>query len=231
VSRVAIRGEEDDVRSPLYVSARFSEGAPTTATLAPGASRDVLVSWLPERPPRVRQAFGHVVVTSTDEQAGEVAMGFRAELPTGLGWIGEHALSLLVAWPLVVVLIAGLSRLVGRRDDPLVRRASIAASALELLLAVWAYRHFAPDVGRADGNDGFQLVERCVWVRSLGAEWYVGDQSHSHRLGKLLLKLIQAFLLRGWRICAVFRQIPVLANTNLSLLEFKQMAGRQLLNP
>jgi NADH-quinone oxidoreductase subunit M len=174
VSRVAIRGEEDDVRSPLYVSARFSEGAPTTATLAPGASRDVLVSWLPERPPRVRQAFGHVVVTSTDEQAGEVAMGFRAELPTGLGWIGEHALSLLVAWPLVVVLIAGLSRLVGRRDDPLVRRASIAASALELLLAVWAYRHFAPDVGRADGNDGFQLVERCVWVRSLGAEWYVG---------------------------------------------------------
>ena len=174
VSRVAIRGEEDDVRSPLYVSARFSEGAPTTATLAPGASRDVLVSWLPERPPRVRQAFGHVVVTSTDEQAGEVAMGFHAELPTGLGWIGEHALSLLVAWPLVVVLIAGLSRLAGRRDGPLVRRASIAASALELLLAVWGYRHFAPDIGRADGNDGFQLVERCVWVRSLGAEWYVG---------------------------------------------------------
>ena len=47
--------------------------------------------------PRVRQAFGHVVVTSTDEQAGEVAMGFRAQLPTGLGWVGEHALSLLVA--------------------------------------------------------------------------------------------------------------------------------------
>ena len=108
VSRVAIRGDEDDVRSPLYVSVRFPEGAPTTAVLAPGASRDLLVSWAPDRT-RVRQAFGHVVVTSTDEQAGEVAMGFRAQRPTGLGWVGEHALTLLVAWPLVVVLIAGLA--------------------------------------------------------------------------------------------------------------------------
>ena len=174
VSRVAIRGDEDDVRSPLYVSVRFSEGAPTTATLAPGASRDLVVSWAPERTPRVRQAFGHVVATSTDEDSGEVAMGFRAELPTGIGWIGEHALSLLIAWPLVVALIAGLSRLAGRRDDPLVRRVSIGAAVAELALAVWSYRHFAPGLGRADGNDGFQLVERSVWVRSLGTEWYVG---------------------------------------------------------
>ncbi len=174
VSRVAIRGDEDDVRSPLYVSVRFSEGAPTTASLAPGASRDVLVSWAPERTPRARQAFGHVIVTSTDEQSGEVAMGFRAQLPTGLGWVGEHVLSLLVLMPLVVLLIAGISRLAGRRDDPLVRQVAIGASVVELLLALWSYRRFVPDFGRTDGNDGFQLVERCVWVRALGAEWYVG---------------------------------------------------------
>jgi NADH-quinone oxidoreductase subunit M len=174
VSRVAIRGDEDDVRSPLYVSVRFSEGAPTSATLAPGASRDLLVSWAPERTPHVRQAFGHVVATSTDEGAGEVAIGFHAQLPTALGWIGEHALSLLIAWPLVVVLTAGLLRAAGRRDDPIVPRVSIGAAVVELLLAVWSYRHFAPDFGRGDGNDGFQLVERFVWVRSLGAEWYVG---------------------------------------------------------
>jgi NADH-quinone oxidoreductase subunit M len=174
VSRVAIRGDEDDVRSPPFVSVRFTEGAPTAATLVPGATRGLVVSWSPERTPRVRQAFGHVVVTSTDEQTGEVAMGFHAQLPTSLGWIGAHALSLLVAWPLVVVLIAGLSRLAGRRDDPLVRRVSIGAGVLELLLAVWTYRSFVPDFVRADGNDGFQLVERWVWVRSLGVEWYVG---------------------------------------------------------
>jgi NADH-quinone oxidoreductase subunit M len=174
VSRVAIRGDEDDVRSPLYISVRFAEGAPTSATLAPGASRDVLVTWAPERTPRARQAFGHVVVTSTDEQSGEVAMGFRAQLPTGLGWIGEHALSLLVLIPLVVILIAAISRLAGRRDDRLVRQVAIGVSVVELLLAVWSFRHFVPDFGRADGNDGFQLVERCGWVRALGVEWYIG---------------------------------------------------------
>jgi NADH-quinone oxidoreductase subunit M len=122
----------------------------------------------------VRQAFGHVVITSTDEETGEVAMGFRAQVPTGLGWIGEHVLTLLVLLPLGVVLLAGIARLAGRRDDPFVRRASIAVAVVDLLLALWACRHFAPDVGRSDGNDGFQLVERAVWVRTAGAEWYLG---------------------------------------------------------
>jgi NADH-quinone oxidoreductase subunit M len=178
VSRVAIRGDEDDARSPPGLSVRFADGAPTSATVPAGESRDVIVSWLPGRA-RVEQAFGHVVVTSSDEEAGEVAMGFRAQRPTGLGWIGEHALSLLVLWPMVVALIAGVSRLAGRRDDALVRRAALAASAVELLLALWAYRHFAPDVTRADGNEGFQLVERAVWVRSVGVEWYLGIDGSS----------------------------------------------------
>src|SRR5580658_1985665 len=96
VSRIAVRGDEDDVRSPARIGVRFVDGAATSATLPPGASKDVVVSWMPDRDPRVRQAFGHVVITSTDERAGEVAMGFRAQLPTGLGWIGDHVLSCLV---------------------------------------------------------------------------------------------------------------------------------------
>src|SRR5260370_25565699 len=99
VSRVAIRGDEDDVRSPSRLSVRFADGAATSATLAPGASKDVVVSWMPDRDPRVRQAFGHVVITSTDEQTGEAAMGFRAQLPTGLGWVGPHARPLLAVLP------------------------------------------------------------------------------------------------------------------------------------
>jgi NADH-quinone oxidoreductase subunit M len=174
VSRVAIRGDEDDVRSPSRLSARFVEGAATTATLPPGGSKDVIVAWMPDRDPRVRQAFGHVVVTSTDEQAGEVAMGFRAQVPTGLGWLGEHVLGVLVGLPLVIVWVVCAARMAGRRDDVLVRRASIGIAAVEVLLALWAYQHFVPDVGRSDGNDGFQLVERAVWVRSIGAELYLG---------------------------------------------------------
>jgi NADH-quinone oxidoreductase subunit M len=174
VSRVAIRGDEDDVRSPARVGVRFVDGAATSATLAPGASKDVVVSWMPDKDPRVRQAFGHVVVTSTDEEAGEVAMGFRAELPTGLGWLGAHALSVLVALPLLVVVVAAAARLAWRRDTRLVRHVALGVAAVELLLALWVWLRFAPDAGRADGNDGFQLVERAVWVRTIGAEWYLG---------------------------------------------------------
>jgi NADH-quinone oxidoreductase subunit M len=173
VSRVAIRGDEDDVRSPARLGVRFADGAATSATLPPGASKDVVVSWMPDRDPRVRQAFGHVVVTSTDEQAGEVAMGFRAQLPTGLGWVGAHVLSCLIALPLLVVLVAAAARL-ARRREPLVRVVAVVVAGAELVLALWAWSRFVPDVGRADGNDGFQLVERVVWVRALGAEWYLG---------------------------------------------------------
>jgi NADH-quinone oxidoreductase subunit M len=174
VSRIALLGDEDDVRSPARVSVRFAEGTPTSATIAPGTSRDVLVSWAPDKDARVRQAFGHIVVTSTDEQAGEVAMGFRAALPTGLGWIGAHALTLLVLMPLLVPLLAAASRLIGRRDGPLVRQSLVALAVMQLLLALWTYLRFVPEVGRADGNDGYQFVERAVWVRSIGAEWYLG---------------------------------------------------------
>ena len=44
----------------------------------------------------------------------------------------------------------------------------------ELGLALWVYARFVPDLGRAQGNDGFQLVERVVWIRTIGAEWYLG---------------------------------------------------------
>ena len=174
VSRVAIRGDEDDVRSPARIGVRFVDGPATSATLSPGASKDLIVSFMPAKDPRVKQAFGHVVVTSTDEQAGEVAMGFRAQVPTGLGWFGEHLLSVLIFLPLAVLLVASASRLAGRGDDPLVGHVALGVAVVELLLALWVFARFVPGVGRADGNDGFQFVERCVWVRAIGSEWYVG---------------------------------------------------------
>src|SRR5579859_2905733 len=45
VSRLAIRGDEDDVRSPARLGVRFVDGAATSATLAPGGAKDVVVSW------------------------------------------------------------------------------------------------------------------------------------------------------------------------------------------
>lgn len=194
VSRVAIRGDEDDVRSPSRLAARFVDGAATSATLAPGASKDVVVSWMPEKDPRVRQAFGHVVVTSTDELAGEVAMGFRVQVPTGLGWIGAHALSLLVLLPFLVILAAAAAQLAGRADGPAVRVVALVVGGVELALALWVWWRFVPDIGRADGNDGYQLVERAVWVRSVGAEWYLGVDGVSVALVVLVAALALAAL-------------------------------------
>ncbi len=174
VSRVAIQGSEDDVRSPEHLGARFVDGSPTSATLLPGASKDVQVTWMPDKDSRVHQAFGQVVMTSTDEAAGEVAIGFRAQTPSALGWVDAHALSMLVMLPLVVAVVAAGARLAGRRDDPLVAQTALAIATVELGLALWSFARFVPDLGRAHGNDGFQLVERAVWIRSLGAEWYLG---------------------------------------------------------
>ncbi len=95
-------------------------------------------------------------------------------IPAGLGWVGDHALAVLAALPLFVLLVVAGARMAGRRDDAVVRRAAIGLAVLELLLALWGYQQFVPEVGKADGNDGFQLVERLVWVRSIGSELYLG---------------------------------------------------------
>lgn len=190
VSRVAILGDEEDVRSPSRLSARFVDGSTTSAVLPPGASKDVVVSWMPDKDPRMKQAFGHVLVTSTDEQAGEVAMGFRAQLPTGLGWVGAHVLSILVLLPLLTPLAALGARMFGKRDESFVRTSFLGGAIVEVLLALWACYRFAPDVGRADGNDGYQLAERAVWMRALGTQWSLGVDGLSMGLVPLVAILV-----------------------------------------
>lgn len=191
ISRLALRGDEEDVRSPGRVSVRFADGAATQATLAAGANKNVVVTWIPDRDARVRQAFGHVVITSSDEAAGEVAMGFRAGMPSGLGWLGAHALSFLVVWPFASALVfAAVSRL-ARWGAARAQTFALVSATVELAMALWAFGRFAADVGRASGNDGFQLVERFVWARSVPAEWYVGVDGASVAL--VLLAALVAF--------------------------------------
>src|SRR5579883_2676604 len=105
VSRIAIRSDEDDPRAPSRLSVRF-EGGGASATIAPGASKTATVRWMPERDPRMRQALGHVVVTSNDERAGEVAVGFRAELAEPLAFFTRHLLGWMIFLPLGGALLA-----------------------------------------------------------------------------------------------------------------------------
>ena len=199
ISRVAIRGDDEDFRTPAHVSARL-EGGAATATLAPGASKKVTVAWMPERDPRMKQAFGHVVVTSTDEEAGEVAMGFRGQAPRPLGLVSEHPLSWLVFLPLAGVLLALVLHLAGAREGRAMRWIALAVTVLECALALWLCHAFVADVTRGDGNDGFQFVERVVWIPSLGVEYFVGVDGASVSMLALVALLSLLGVVASFRV-------------------------------
>ncbi len=171
VSRIAVRGDES--RAGASLSFRLVDGA-VPATIAPGTFRKVRVQWAPERGARLRQLFAHVVVTTSDERSGDVAVGVRAQVPGWLGPLEGHVLSLLIGAPLVGLLFMFLGTALGVRHPKLPRRIALTSLAVQSGLAVFVGASFRPDVSRADGNDGLQFVEHGVWLRSLGAELFFG---------------------------------------------------------
>jgi hypothetical protein len=183
VLRVAVLDDAADVRSTPGLSVRLDGDSPVT--LAAGQACDIVVTWADLG--RVERAFAQVVVTSTDEERGEVAMGVVASSPVTLGWVGRHALSVLVIGPLALVLVAALFAAAGAGASRGLRGAALAILGAEWLLAIWVYREFVPGLGRADGNDGYQLVERFVVSAPAGIEWYLGVDSTS-----ILLVLLAA---------------------------------------
>ena len=173
VSRVAVRGDAADPRVPPRLSARIVDGS-LPITIQPGASRKANIAWTPEPSARQRQLFGHIVVTTSDEQSGEVAMGVRARRGGVLGALDAHVLSLLVGVPLLGAIATFVARLLGRRDERTPHLLAVVALGIQTLLAGYVYRGFTPDVSRADGNDGLQFIEHVVWIRGLSAEVYLG---------------------------------------------------------
>jgi NADH-quinone oxidoreductase subunit M len=81
---------------------------------------------------------------------------------------------MLVLLPLVLLPLAWMTAAGGLREHPGVPAAALGLACTRLALALWAFHHFVPSAGRAEGNDGFQLVERTVWVRTAGSEWFLG---------------------------------------------------------
>jgi NADH-quinone oxidoreductase subunit M len=191
VSRIAVRGDAADPRSPPKLVARLADGV-LPVTIAPGATRKAIVQWVPERGVRLRQLFAHVVVTTSDEQSGEVAMGVRAQVGGWLGPLEGHVLSLLIGVPLLGALLTILFRALGRRDDKTPHTIALVSLALQSGLAAYVYRGFASDVSRLDGNDGLQFVEHGVWIRGLSAEIFFGVDGTG--VAALLVTSLVAFL-------------------------------------
>ena len=174
VSRVAIRGDDEDVRAPPRLTARLTDSGASSATVPPGGEKRVAVTWSPEHNARTRQVFAHVVVTSNDEQAGEVALGVHAQLASPAPFFFDHLLSWVTFLPLAGALLIVLLQAMGRGSDRTARTIALAATALQCVFALWIAWAFHGDVTRLDGNDGYQLIEHAVWVRSFNVEYFLG---------------------------------------------------------
>ena len=191
VSRIAVRGDAGDPRAPPKLIVRLTD-AVLPVTIAPGATRKAIVQWAPERGVLLRQLFAHVIVTTSDEQTGEVAMGVHAQVPGWLGPLEGHILSLLIGIPLLGALLTFLARAFGRHDDKTPHRIAVVSLGIQAALAIYAYRGFASDVSRVDGNDGLQFVEHAVWIRGIAAEIFFGIDGTG--AAALLVTSLVAFL-------------------------------------
>jgi NADH-quinone oxidoreductase subunit M len=189
VSRIAMRTDDDDPRLPNRFTARFADGGGGSGIVHAHSSKRVNITWVPDHDPKLHQALGHVVVTSTDEVAGEVAMGFVAPHASLLA---SHLLSCLLFLPLLGAVVALAMRIVGFAGHERLRGLFVALTGAQCLLAIVLFRGFGGAVVRADGNDGFQFIERSVLVPSLGVEYFVGVDGVS--VGLVLLAALVGFV-------------------------------------
>ncbi len=174
VSRVAPRGDENDVRSPPKLTAKFTEGDATSASIAPHASKKVAVVWAPAHETSMKQLWGQIVVTSTDDAAGEVAMGVHAQAPSAVPLLSEHLLSWILFLPIAGAALILLLHLLRAGTDDVVQKIALGVSGASTVLSFWLFRAFDSGITRADGNDGFQFIERASWIRSVHVEYFVG---------------------------------------------------------
>jgi NADH-quinone oxidoreductase subunit M len=178
VSKVALRTSPTDPRIPPGVTVEV-EGGGSAAKIGPGESKKGIVRWKAEGV-RARELYGHVVIESdavapgSDEPGRLAAIGIHAERGYGLGFIGEHILSIMTFLPLLGVLAIFLAHILNYKDDKKLRMLTVILQGINLVLALWLYSRFDTSFGRADGNDGYQFIEHGVWIRSLNVEYFMG---------------------------------------------------------
>jgi NADH-quinone oxidoreductase subunit M len=177
VTRVALRDAPNDPRLPPGVSVEL-EGGAGAVTLQPNQSAKALVRWEPQG--KARELYGQVVVESdalapgADEPGRPAAIGIHAERGYGLGFIGDHILSILTFFPLLGVIAIFIAHLVGYTDDKKLRTMTVVIQGINLVLACWLYAKFDTSFTKVDGNDGYQFIEHGVWIRSLHIEYFMG---------------------------------------------------------
>ncbi|MFO0613570.1 MAG: hypothetical protein U0414_13315 [Polyangiaceae bacterium] len=180
INRVYLAGAEDDPRSAPGLSAVYDGN--TRAPIPPGGSRRYDVTWRSDQA-RVTELFATLVVESDAAQPDADTIdppklvGIVASRRLGLArWLP----SLLVALPLALLFAAAIARFTGSR-----RAAKIFAMVVGVAnagAALWMFSSINPELGRRDGNEGLQFIQRFALDRASGVEWFVGVDGWSHAL-------------------------------------------------
>jgi len=176
---------------PSGVTARWDSGM-GVIVIPPGSARKVNVTWDPSDSV-VTELYAHVVVESNSTTGVPTAIGVHAEKPLGNApWFFNHIISWLTFLPLLGMLAIFGLYLAGFKRDEYIKWGALGLMGVELLGAIWLYFSFNSHVGRWAGNDGFQFVERAVWIRSLNVEYYVGVDGTS--ISMVLLTALVSFV-------------------------------------
>lgn len=174
VSRVRLSLEVEDEsrpeRAPGALDVAFEDGR-TERELAPGAAVRVFVRWSLGSDNRVREVYARVYARSGSEVA---AAGVHGELTRTPAFLADHPLSVLLVLPLVGC-VALLALAVARWPRLGSVPSGVAGiAALQLALVAMMLARFDERLGRFDGNDGFQFIERSVLSRAWGVEYSLG---------------------------------------------------------
>ena len=165
VTRVVARHgtrDESQIRLPVGVSVKWAGKA---TTLAPGASTKVDVVWSAKLS-RAKELYGHVLVESDapgtmGQPPRPVAVALHAE--RGYPILGSiPILSIMTFLPMFGLIAIFIAHLLRREDDDNLRMMTLGIQGVNLVLAVLLYMAFDPQFTRADGNDGFQFIERKI---------------------------------------------------------------------
>lgn len=172
VTHASMNPHEHVPRIPPFVTAEIEGAKGQPVVLEPGKQRRVVVRWKYSAT-RAREFHGLAGVYLSDGRLGRL-VPVHAARPRDLGPWGDRALSFIVGFPLVGVLLALVLRVL-RRDTPrnlAVASALVFAANVAFVLAICV--RFDNQFSRADGNDGLQFVERSVWLNYAGIEWFLG---------------------------------------------------------
>jgi NADH:ubiquinone oxidoreductase subunit 4 (subunit M) len=229
VYRIAVHGDADDIRAPRGVRIKHE---PLPLSVAPGEERSFGVEWGPEAG-GPSQAHFHVIITSSDEQAGELAIGVRGDTRP---WYRGYTLSLFA-----LVCLLGAGAVAALRRPVVTRTVPLATAGATLLLSLVVASEFSPALVAAQGNDGLQLMERLPLIPSLGAEYFLAADASSPvlLLAAALLFCLQSAALpsdrplsaagrimafAGFFLCIVTRDLALLCGGLFAALSFALLA-------